>query len=110
MLQPADDSRRPSTSFALVLARSDGRLGPQLKKSTADCAPPSSPNTPGRCGMRMGQGTIEATGVTLDRMLMSLGSLAGGQISNRTGLDGPYDVSLRFAPPRLNPDPSAPVD
>ena len=58
----------------------------------------------------MAQGTIEATGTTLDRMLMSLGSLAGGQISNRTGLDGPYDVSLRFAPPRLNPDPSAPVD
>ena len=31
-------------------------------------------------------------------------------MSNRTGLDGMYDLTLRFAPPRLNPDPSAPVD
>ena len=106
------------TTFALVVARSDGRLGPQLKKSTLDCNPPSPavdapqarPAAPDRCGMRMGQGTIEANGIALDRIVNSLSGLAGRQVSNRTGLDGVYDLTLRFAPPRLSPDPSAPVD
>jgi len=98
------------TTFALVVARSDGRLGSQLKKSTVDCAPPSPPDaapqtrssTPSRCGMRMGQGTIEATGMALDRMVRSFGGLAGGEVTNRTGLDGLYDLTLRFSPSRLS--------
>ena len=106
------------TVFSLVVARGDGRLGPQLKKSTLDCTPTSPPDAapqtrpspPSQCGMRMGQGTIEANGITLDRLVPSLGGLAGGQVNNRTGLDGAYDLTLRFSPPRLNPDPSAPAD
>jgi uncharacterized protein (TIGR03435 family) len=95
------------TTFALVLARSDGRLGPQLKKSSTDCAPPPPDATQTRqgdivrCGTRMGVGSIEATGTSLDRLVLSLRGLAGGQVTNRTGLEGLYDVSLRFAPPRL---------
>ena len=106
------------TTFALVIARSDGRLGPQLKKSTIDCTPPaSSPDTPqtrppslSQCGLRMGQGTIEANGIGLDRLVPSLGGLAGGQVTNRTGLDGVYDLTLHFAPSRLSPDTSGPRD
>ena len=56
-------------------------------------------------GMRMGQGTIEATGITLDRLVPSLSGLAGGRVNNRTGLDGAFDLTLHFAP-----DPSAPID
>jgi uncharacterized protein (TIGR03435 family) len=96
------------TTFALVVARKDGRLGPQLKRSTEDCASPlggGPPSTPGRCGMRMGQGTIETTGITLDRLVPSLSGLAGGRVNNRTGLDGAFDLTLHFAP-----DPSAPID
>jgi len=94
------------TAFALVLARSDGRLGPQLRKSSAECAPPSpeagrQPQRSGRCGARMSQGTIEATGISLDRFALPLRGLAGGPVTNRTGLDGLYDLTLRFAPPRL---------
>ena len=106
------------TTFALVVARSDGRLGPELKKSTTDCNPPSPPDappptrpsTPSRCGMRMGQGIIEANGFTFNRLVPSLSGLAGGRVNNRTGLDGVYDMTLHFAPPRLSPDPSAPAD
>jgi uncharacterized protein (TIGR03435 family) len=96
------------TTFALVVARKDGRLGPQLKRSTEDCASPlggGPPSTPGRCGMRMGQGTIETTGITLDQLVPSLSGLAGGRVNNRTGLDGAFDLTLHFAP-----DPSAPID
>jgi uncharacterized protein (TIGR03435 family) len=106
---------RERTTFALVVARSDSRLGAQLKKSTIDCSPPSQtdgvphtrPPAPSRCDMRMGQGTIEANGIGLDRLVLSLSGLAGGQVHNRTGLDGLYDLTLHFAPPRLNPAPSA---
>jgi uncharacterized protein (TIGR03435 family) len=109
---------REQTTFALVVARSDGRLGPELKKSTIDCSPPSPPDgdsqtrpsTPSRCGMRMGQGTIEASGFTFDGLVPSLSGLAGGRVTNRTGLDGFYDLTLHFASPRLTPDPSAPID
>jgi uncharacterized protein (TIGR03435 family) len=102
------------TTFALVLARSDGRLGPQLKKSSADCAPqaPDAAQLPQgnvvRCGTQMRPGLIEATGTSLDRLVLSMRGFAGGQVTNRTGLEGLYDVSLRFAPPRLAP--GAPSD
>jgi bla regulator protein BlaR1 len=106
------------TTYALVVARSDGRLGPQLQKSTVDCTRPSppgavpqtQPSTPTRCGMRMGPGTIEASGMALDRLVFSLSGLAGGQVTNRTGLDGEYDLTLRYAPPGLAADPSATTD
>jgi len=94
-------------AFTLVLAHDNGRLGPQLKPSSADCTRPSPDSAqppPGvgvRCGTRMGPGTIEATGTSLDRFALSLRGLAGGPVTNRTGLDGLYDVSLRFAPTRL---------
>ena len=106
------------TTFTLVVARSDGRLGPQLKTSTADCGAPSPPEAApqprppaqGRCGARMGPGTIEATGVAFDRLVLSFSGLAGGQVTNHTGLEGAYDLTLHFAVPRSNPDPSATGD
>ena len=108
---------REQTTFALVVARSDGRLGPQLKKSSAECGAPAgdaarSPQAPpvSRCGMRMGQGMIEVTRMALDRVVNSFAGAAGGRVANRTGLDGPYDFSLRFAPPRLSADASAVPD
>ncbi len=91
--------------FALVVARRDGRLGPQLKTSTVDCAPRPSP-----CLMRMRPGSIEAKGITLDRLVRSLSGFADGEVINRTGLDGPYDFTLHFALPRMSADPSALVD
>src|SRR5579862_8038175 len=64
-------------AFALVLARSDGKLGPQLAKSTLDCeaqakptaAPLPSPDSDmrSRCGSRFGAGVIEAGGVKIDQ-------------------------------------------
>ncbi len=107
-------------TFALVVARSDGRLGPQLTPSTLDCSPrapsgpPAMPPAPGdargRCGMFMGRGTIESGGVTMDTLVRSLSGFAGGLVNNRTGLEGWYAVSLRFAPPRLAVDPSGTDD
>jgi uncharacterized protein (TIGR03435 family) len=106
-------------AFALVVARRDGRLGPQLKPPTLDCTPQASaaaltptppPDAQRRCGMRMGPGTIESGGIKLDQLVNSFTGLAGGFVTNRTGLDGYYTVTLRFTPPRLSATGAPPDD
>jgi uncharacterized protein (TIGR03435 family) len=100
---------RERTVFALVLARSDGRLGPQLKPSALDCTapvPPRSLQTPppeppeARCGGSFGAGLIVSGGITMDQLVLSLSGLAGGQVINRTQLQGFYALTLRYAVPR----------
>jgi uncharacterized protein (TIGR03435 family) len=98
--------------FGLVVARSDGRLGSQLKPSTLDCsprppgaAPPPPPSfdpkdATGRCGGLFGQGTIVSGGMALDSLVLSISGLAGRQVLNRTGLKGFYALTLRWAEPR----------
>jgi len=109
---------RERTVFALVLARSDGRLGPQLKPSALDCTapvPPRSPQTPppeppeARCGGSFGAGLIVSGGITMDQLVPSLSGLAGGQVINRTGLQGYYALTVRYAMPR-GPGADPPAD
>jgi uncharacterized protein (TIGR03435 family) len=92
--------------FSLVLARSDGRLGPQLKKSTLDCAGADQD----KCGGRMSPGVIERDGVPLDQFASTIRGFVGGVVTNRTGLDGLYDLTLHFALPTLDGNPSAATD
>ena len=119
---------REETTFALVLARPDGKLGPELKPSTLDCGPrpPGTPPPPprttaptfdemrGTCGMMAGNGRIVSGGMLLDSFAQSLGNMAGGFATNKTGLTGFYALSLTYTPPGNratdNPDPSAPPD
>ena len=103
------------TTFALVIVRSDGRLGPNLTRSTLDCAAMSAAGGPlsvgdKRCGMRMGPGSIVSDAAKIDSLAMNLRGPAGGRVTDRTGLDGFYAFTLTFAPPRLNADPTAPPD
>jgi uncharacterized protein (TIGR03435 family) len=106
------------TTFALIVARQGGRLGPQLTRSTLDCAPRAAPDgsppTPpsrqdaqNRCGMSMSRGAIVSGGITMDTLARSISGFAGGIVNNRTGLDGWYAVNLHFAPPGLTVDPSS---
>ena len=104
---------RERSIFALVLARSDGRLGAQLKRSTLDCAPaqPSSQPPPvpadpqNRRGGAVGRSSIVSGGITMDQLALRLTSLAEAQVYNRTGLDGWYALTLRFTRP-ADPSPS----
>ena len=109
---------RERDTYALVLARSDGRLGPQLKPSTLDCSPrpPSTPppqappaftDAQNRCGMAMSVNSIVSGGISMDSLVQSLGGLAGRLVNNRTALQGPYALTLRFAMPR---NAGAPAD
>jgi uncharacterized protein (TIGR03435 family) len=111
---------RERDTFALVVARGDGRLGPNLKPSTLDCSPrPANPAAPlppppadirNSCGMSMGPTSIVSGGITMDRLVVSLGGLAGGRLVNdRTGLKGPYALELNYSTegPGTNGDRSA---
>jgi uncharacterized protein (TIGR03435 family) len=106
--------------YSLVLARSDGRIGPDLKPSTLDCTPrPIGPSTPpppatakewqNRCGMFMSAGMIVSGGIPLDQLVLSLRSLAGGTVENHTGLQGPYALTLKFSPARQLDTPVVPL-
>jgi uncharacterized protein (TIGR03435 family) len=115
---------REQATFALVVARSDGRLGPALKPATIDCGPrpPGSPPPPqqaapdpdkpydysARCGGTFGQGIIAGT-MPLDNLVGSLSGQAGGLVNNRTGLRGSYTFTLKYAP-RGTPPSSDPAD
>lgn len=111
--------------YALVLARSDGKLGPQLKKSETDCAaliasrgrgpmPPPGPPPPGQpmpCGVRIGTGNMSVGGAPLSQVANSLGIFAGRIVQDRTGLTGNYDFTLTWTPDQLpQRPPGAPGD
>lgn len=103
--------------YALVLARSDGKLGPQLKKSETDCAalmaargrgrgpmPPPGPPQPGEsipCGMRIGPGTLQMGGSPLGNFAQSLGMFAGRIVLDRTGLTGNWDITMTWTPDQM---------
>ena len=92
--------------FALVLARPDGRFGPQLQKSSRDCATAKGPEG---CGSSVGPGFIRSRGRTMAQFAESLsqltitGSSLNRLIVDRTGLEGRYEVTLKFTPENIPP-------
>jgi uncharacterized protein (TIGR03435 family) len=92
--------------YALVKARSDGRLGDKLRPSASDCsAPPDSrPPTPPRPGevppffvmYRMGGGVraMKMNGRPISQLIRSIQVDAGRIVVDKTGLTGIYDIEL----------------
>ena len=114
--------------YALVMARSDGRFGPLLKKSETDCAaivaamrgrgparglPPPGPPQPGEpmpCGIRIGPGNMAVGGSTLAQFANSLGMFTGRVVLDRTGLTGNYDFNLTWTPDQMPQRPPGAPD
>ena len=102
---------RERTVFALVIARSDGRLGPQLKASTLDCVTTTPDQSQPRCGSRFGPGAqLASDGVDMNRFAAEIVGVAGGLVINRTGLPGSYSLTVRWAPRRAANDAPRPDD
>ena len=105
---------RPMPAFALVLARADGRTGPQLRTTDPCVAPlpgPGARPSPGpRCGgFSVGNGSLKGTGVTMTQLAAELPSATEGrQVIDRTGLTGSFDVTLTWNGEALHPG-AAPV-
>jgi uncharacterized protein (TIGR03435 family) len=101
---------RDTPVFALVLARSDGQLGPQLRRSPVDCAAviaaaqarkervPDQPGGRPGCGTRMTAGRMMTTSTTMADLARNLSSLAGRSVVDKTGLTGSFDLDLTWAP------------
>jgi len=97
--------------YALVLAKSDGKLGPNLKTAKTDCAalargrrgggPPPAPPQPGQpmdCGFMIGNGNMNAGGMPMAELARSLAGFVNRIVIDKTGLTGNYDFQLTYTP------------
>jgi uncharacterized protein (TIGR03435 family) len=98
---------RSLPAFALVMARADGRTGPQLRRTDPCVTPPPGPETrpaPGpRCGgFRLTDGSLTGTGVTMTQLAAELPA-DGRHVIDRTGLGGSFDITLTWNADALQP-------
>jgi uncharacterized protein (TIGR03435 family) len=105
--------RRDTDVYRLVLARGDGRLGPQLVRSDVDCetwvaekrpqigAGGPSPVPGGRrpaCMMSVSrQGFLTGGTRTIGELALALQTLAGRPVLDATELTGTYNIDLVWA-------------
>jgi uncharacterized protein (TIGR03435 family) len=120
---------REGPVYSLVLANRDGRLGPQLRRSSVDCnammargranagappPPPPGPPAPGQvppCGIRIGLGGLRIGSQSLSAIARLLSRATGRPVIDRTTVDGAFDLSLDFDPsglPGFDRPPGAP--
>ena len=100
--------------YDLVLARGDGRLGPALQASSAECqaaltdyyeavrrgmpaqAPPAEV---ARCtSSQLGIGTVGLRGQSIRGFTLMVAQFVDRQVIDRTGLTGFYDLTLTWTP------------
>lgn len=103
--------KRVVPSYVLSRAREDGRLGPALKPAAANCGPTGRgmgpAPTPG-CSAWIGPGTVGFAGQPIANLARALGMLLQQPVVDRTGLDGGYDLDLKFSIENLPGFPAGP--
>ena len=106
---------REMPAFALVLARSHGKPGRQLIKSSFDCASyqagPHAPPEPGRtlnCAIRINSGLLSGKSIPMTQLATSLAPIVSRFTVDKTGLKGVFDVDLTWTPDALQNDSSGP--
>jgi uncharacterized protein (TIGR03435 family) len=98
---------REQQLYALVLARTDGRLGPKLTPSTQECgAPRTGTTTPTPCGVNVNTNNMAATLHAVAQPISRLANALSGfgletMIVDRTGLTGNFDIELQWTPENL---------
>ena len=114
---------RDQPVYALVVARSDGKLGPGLRKAQIDCvgrtttavAAPFDPSEPcwppgafgPAAGVPITSGRLSFRGMTLEAFSRSLAPIVRRVVIDRTGLAGSYDADFD-ASAELPPPPPPP--
>jgi uncharacterized protein (TIGR03435 family) len=119
---------REAPVYALSLARRDGRLGSQLRRSDVDCralllARGGAPVPPQAAGERplcradtSPGGRMSAGALTMADFANVLARMTNRPVIDRTGLPGSFDLDLQFSPAGLpsaappNPDRPAAAD
>jgi uncharacterized protein (TIGR03435 family) len=107
--------QREADVYVLTLARTDGRLGPGLRRAAIDCdalaearkrgealpeAPPPQRDQRPQCGSR-GEfnGSLQrmrAGGLALSAVVGSIQSAVGRPVIDKTGLTGGWDIDLEY--------------
>jgi uncharacterized protein (TIGR03435 family) len=108
-LQVHTETREMST-YGLVTARRDGRLGDKMVPTDRDCEPiinagnprPRQGEGPPPCAwfvaLMNGFARLRLTGIRVARFAGILEPMAGRKIVDRTNLTGTYDIELDFLP------------
>jgi uncharacterized protein (TIGR03435 family) len=105
--------------YALVLARKDGKLGPDLTESKeGSCEkldpshpPPPQPGAPlpRICGnMLIGPGQLTMLGHPISELTQLLSRMVERKVVDQTGLKGNFDISLQFPRDEAPPAPDGP--
>ena len=118
--------QRETPVYDLVLARKDGKLGPQIHKSSMDCAAwaangrpktdaePKSPVSPSGerpvCGLLTTRTWLSGGARTIQNLAGSLEAMLDRPVMDRTGLTGAYDIDLQWARTDLHADDAASTD
>ena len=108
---------RVMNALLLVLARNDGKLGPNMKKTQSQCdglgtavtrfvvapssqpADRSKPNEAPPCGVGPGgAGRIIGTGLDMASIVGLLAPSQRMSVIDNTGLDGRYDIDVTYTP------------
>ena len=94
--------KRELPAYELVLARSDGRLGPRLRPRP-DCAGRPPDTEPPRDGRPPCGGVLASPGRVMARgmLLAEIGFGVDRMVMDRTGLSGYFDVELEYTPEQL---------
>jgi uncharacterized protein (TIGR03435 family) len=107
---------RQVPASTLVVARTDGTLGPQLKPATLDCAVAGTQGVANTVAIRdepltlrdealkhcetlSAPGVLASGSVLMDHFAFYVGAPAGRPVSDGTGLAGRYSVALTYSSP-----------
>ena len=89
--------------YALVLARPDGALGPQLRRVPGPCDP-AQPQR--QCGFSFNGNRLSSNAATIPRLVQELRGIAERHVVDRTGLEGLYEIVLQWSPEQTADGPS----
>jgi uncharacterized protein (TIGR03435 family) len=93
--------RRERPIYALLSVEA-GRLGPHMTRSMLDCDQAEAqkrmtPECQTMIGVGRGGGMLAIKGRTLDRLARILGGIVGRVVFDPSGLDGKYDLELKWS-------------
>jgi uncharacterized protein (TIGR03435 family) len=93
---------RDAPVLGLAVARTDGKHGPQLRRSAADCTTlmrEAQSDDPNPCGHEIGFGKMNMRGLSIDSLAeMLTAQQTDRSVVNRTGLAGNFDWDLTWTP------------